>query len=113
VLHSLLDAALQWTRSGNIKLAVTSVQAPATSRIVLRFRIDNSGSQIDDSLRRRMFEDEDEVNDDSEICNGIESLKMKTAAIVAESLGGKLGLQRGQAGELVARFWVELTTVTG
>jgi len=108
VLHSLMDAALQWTRSGDIELMVTSVESVATARVVLRFGIDNTGGQVDDSLRRRLFEDGETPESP-----GLETdpLSIKMAAVIAESLGGKLGLHRGPSGEFCARMWLELPTV--
>ena len=111
VLHTLTDAALQWTRKGTIRLTVNSITAPATSRIVLRFLIDNRGGQVDDSLRRRLFEADDEADSYRKEDPYPESISMRTAVILAESLGGKLGLHRGHDGEFAARLWIELPVV--
>jgi len=109
VLHALADAAMQWTQKGVVKIAVTSVTAPALSRVVLRFRVDNEdGAQIDESLRRRLFETETDADTPPEMDPQPENISIRTAAIVAESMGGQLGLHRGHNGEFVARLWIDL-----
>jgi PAS domain-containing protein len=110
VLHSLIDASFLWTKSGKITLSVMAVTAPATGRTVLRFRIDNRDGHVDDSLRRKMFDPNEEPYTDETVALSDNKLTMKAASIVAESLGGKLGLQRAPDGSLVARLWIEMST---
>ena len=108
VLHALIDAALQWTRSGKIVLAVNAVTAVATGRTVLRFSIAEVDGEVDDSLRRSIFASDTESSDVDGFDQGLSSLSIQAACIVAESLGGRLGLHRGVRDQFVARLWVEM-----
>jgi len=110
VLHSLLEAAMQWSRTGTVHLKVTAVQAQATSRAVLRFRIDNHTGEIDESLRRRLFAPDIGPEDDMDMTAEGQGMSLQTAAIVAEGMGGSLGLHRGPDGEFAARLWIDLPT---
>lgn len=68
--------------------------------------------EFDGSLRRRLFDAQNDPDDLPEMDPRAENISMRTAAIVAESLGGTLGLHRGHDGEFVARLWVGLAVAS-
>lgn len=112
VLHALTSSALEWTESGSVIFHLHAVVAPATRRAVLRFRVENEGGKVNERRRDELFRPVDVAEDFTNSGSHFLGLNISAASVIAEGMGGQLGIAQHPSGTSFARLWVDLPLIS-
>ena len=88
-----------------------SVSLPAL-RAVLRFRVENEGGKVNERRRDELFRPVDVAEDFTNSGSHFLGLNISAASVIAEGMGGQLGIAQHPSGTSFARLWVDLPLIS-
>lgn len=106
VLVNLLNNAIKFTPSGEVRLDVAAAGPAANGHQRLRFTVSDTGIGIPASARAKLFEAFEQADNSLSRKHGGSGLGTTIAKGLTEAMGGVIGFESSETSG--SRFWVEL-----
>ena len=78
---------------------------------MLRFRVENEGGKVNERRRDELFRPIDIPEDFTSSGSHFLGLNISAASVIAQGMGGQLGIAQHPSGTSFARLWVELPLI--